>query len=291
MASFFDEDDEKPKKTKSRRTEPVKEAPSVMSAVASRFIITAEDAVVSEAKRRAELQRSRLGGASGAASSVSQSMEPSSLIASMEAAQQARAREREEALIRKLQKERAEEANDPDLIEKDLHVGVFVTAAYRAKLRECGKAFASSSTLKASHTVASDEDDDDDAELTRAAHNPLSTTASFYDTVMHMTTGAPDQLKDAAAVDTHAQLETTPAASRNVSEELAAVVPSSKMTPASTLSDASAELRKEKVSTEKDAARRSRRRQRIDDVVIEAARQRFLLRQQARFEQHARMAS
>ncbi|KEG15270.1 hypothetical protein DQ04_00121020 [Trypanosoma grayi] len=105
----------------------------------SRFTLTAEENKQAEERRRMQAgSRSMLRSEVAAASSsggVGSGQEPSRFQASIAEALQLRKDAREVVLLRRIQKQRREEASNSELVEKDLEVGVFVTPQYMAALK------------------------------------------------------------------------------------------------------------------------------------------------------------
>ncbi|RNF11944.1 hypothetical protein TraAM80_00639 [Trypanosoma rangeli] len=103
----------------------------------SRFTLTAEESKRAEERRRREAaSRSQLHGVPKIEAGGGKSrLEGSRFYASMAEALRLRKDAREALLLQRIQKQRQEEANNADLVEKDLEVGVFVTPQYLAALK------------------------------------------------------------------------------------------------------------------------------------------------------------
>ncbi|RNE99438.1 uncharacterized protein Tco025E_09014 [Trypanosoma conorhini] len=131
------------------------------SGCVSRFTLTVEESKRAEEWRRSEAaSRSQLHGSSGARAGG----EGSRFHASMAEALQLRRDAREALLLRRVQKQRQEEAGNVELVEKDLEVGVFVTPQYLAALRRQRNFLVASSAGSAGSAAAGDEDGMDPVE-------------------------------------------------------------------------------------------------------------------------------
>lgn len=155
----------------------------------------------------------------GASAASSGSGEQSKFGASIAAAMQLRRDEKEKTLVQRLQQQRAAEAQGTDgaaLAEKDVEVGVFVTASYRAVLqrnvhpsqttesqqRQAGQQAAASSVVENATEGEKAEDDDDPlaaylrqldaekrdtratAEQTEGLPSSSAMTGDYYDRIM-----------------------------------------------------------------------------------------------------------
>lgn len=143
-----------------------------------RYTLTAADAARAEEERRRQAQRQRSsrvgggwlsGGVAGPASNTDTSSATSGGLfgQSIAAALQLRKEDQEQLLLRRIRQQRAAEAGNTELVEKDLEVGVFVTPAYKALLRkqlvrpkEDGTASASSSKAPEAASGKAEEEEE-----------------------------------------------------------------------------------------------------------------------------------
>ncbi|CUI14111.1 Hypothetical protein, putative [Bodo saltans] len=293
MASFFDDDEgetqKKPKKHRDDKKKSNVAAPTISAHVTSpaepqmqinRFLISTDDAAAAELRRRNEVSESLSHRAAPAAGGLSDS-----LAKNMEEAQKRRERERDDALIQKVKREREEESLlHPELVEKDLMIGVFVTAAYKAKVAAHIRSRNGSddSFLQ----LGSDQGGEEDEVQFSGTMNAL-TTSGVYETNTHRS-AAPVSTKTNSSSrgvgHSNDSLTDDPTLASEMSassdEKLTKVSAVTTAGEASLVQRSAVEEAEHNARVAKAAAREARRSRQIDATMLEAMRKRFEQRQQ-----------
>jgi hypothetical protein len=299
MASFFDDDEELCKKPKKHRDEkkrsgnitpttttiaaPASREPFSSGArsdestnplrTTNRFLISSDDAAAAEVRRRNEsiASFSHRSMPTTAASGLGDS-----LAKSMEEAQKRREQEKDAALIQKVKREREEELLEhPELVEKDLMVGVFVTDAYKAKVMA---SIRGRNDGNLSGQSVGDDEDDDDVQFSGSMSK--LTTSGIYETARIPASGSTPTGDAALSGTRSAEMESLEASS---SYDDAPVPTSAAQVMLRRDAVEEAELQ---AKAAKAAAREARRSRVIDEMMLEAMRKRFEQRQQQNLRMH-----
>lgn len=120
-----------------------------------RFELTEAEIIVAAESRRQNLER-RLPQLS------SPGKDQSIFEGSIAAAMEVRKLERESLLLKRIQKQRTQDSQNPALVEKDMAVGVFVTPAYKEMMQRQRRTSGTQSGVSTSSAVTVKEDEEED---------------------------------------------------------------------------------------------------------------------------------
>lgn len=292
-SSFFEDDDdpvEPPKKKlhrgDGRKRPPLTNPPPSTAAplqedAALRFSISSNDVSAAELRRLQEMSNGGISRPTLATSGCGTDALGDSLAKSMEAARERREREKDDALIRKVKKEREEEAiHNPELVEKDLMVGVYITDAYKAKVM--AQLRHHSSAAGTNEAIYSEEDD------VHFSSSMVSVTSTKLYDGLHGNNNVVGSRGDVPTFEHRSENE-----SRDIADVPLAggdsIQPSEKPISNEDVAEPSksaVEAAEQQAHAAKAAAREARRQRQVDDIMLSAMQKRFLERQQKNLELH-----